>query len=240
MSAAERICQGCRHQNRPAAHFCASCGADLSLAVVAEAAQQASADATAPQATEHVPPHERDRSNARSWLLLCIFLVASVAIGGVVWNALGDSTRSVRSHRRPMIAIEPDDQIHHTHHNHHDTPIAESDDLTHRWIRRIAQGAKDPYTVKKTVQRMVEAARRQPIANAAQARIEVRYEVPEANVHALQVALKSIDGELTFFYRDNRFTVEAAADIHAVIRRVVTLLDGYTIMKQVRHEMHEY
>jgi|GEM_PF-3180835 len=240
MSAAERICQGCRHHNRPAAQFCANCGADLSLAEVADAAQQASTGATASQATEHMPSYERRPSNARSWLLLCIFLIASVVIGGVVWNTLGDSVRSDRSYRRPTIAIEPDDPIHHTHHNQHHSHTSAGDDLTNRWIRRIAQGAKDPYTVKQTVQRMVEAARRQPVENAAQARFEVRYEVPEANVHALQVALKSIDGELTFFYRDNRFTVEAAADIHAVIRRVVTLLDGFTIMKQVRYDMYEY
>ena len=237
MPAAERLCQGCRHQNRPAAQFCANCGADLSLAVMADTAQQVPVGASQTRAAESERSYDGSAKSSPIRLFIFIFVVFAIAAGGVFWKAFRKPPQVIKLDHGDAVAV---DSHHHTHHGDHHVSVTESDDLTDRWIRRIARGAKDPYTVKQTVQRMLKVARSGSRDGESSLRFEARYEVPEANVHALEVALKSIDGELTFFYRDNRFTVEAAGDIHTVLRRVVSLLDGYTIMKQVRSDGDEY
>ncbi len=237
MHAAERLCQGCRHQNRPAARFCANCGADLSSAVMADAAQPAPTAVVQTNDEAGQPARERVGRSSPVRLFIFLFVVFAIAAGGVFWKALRKPSQVIKLDRGPAATVELQ---HHAQHDDRDIYASENDDLTDRWIRRVARGAKDPYTVKQTVQRLLKVVRRDPPAGDAHLRFEARYEVPEANVHALEIALKSIDGELTFFYRDNRFTVEAAGDIHTVLRRVVSLLDGYTIMKQVRSDGDEY
>ncbi len=237
MPAAEHLCQGCRHQNRPAAQFCANCGADLSLAVMADAAQQTSIGVAKTHAAEREPSYDGSARSSPIRLFIFVFIVFALAASGVFWKAFRKPPQVIKLDHGDAVAVE---SHHHAYHGDHHVSVTESDDLADRWIRRIAQGAKDPYTVKQTVQRMLKFARRQSRDGESDLRFEARYEVPEANVHALEVALKSIHGELTFFYRDNRFTVEAAGDVHTVLRRVVSLLDGYTIMKQVRSDGDEY
>lgn len=223
MPAAQQICQRCRFQNRVAAQFCASCGTDLSMVQMATAA-----DGDVDQSAENTIQKRRKRGTSVGWLLMLAF---GLAVVGSIWYGLAEKAEPVIPLPK-MVEIENGPAHRHQHSIQSGSSI-ENDRAANSWIRRIAQGQKDPYTVQQALTSMLDAANQKHADANDGKRFEVRYEVSEDCKHALQDALKAIDSDLTFFYRDNRFTVSASANVHGAIRKVVSLLNGFTIMKRV-------